>query len=117
MRRKSCGKKMLQGKSHNLHNFYFRNNIIFHNLHFFLPAPYTLRVLIDVPLLINVLIFFAPPLPTSYSMPPSPRCLLFFQICLSQLTDMHARYQILLIFLIFLIVIWGYFLYSKVRQT
>ena len=58
---------MLWEKSRNLRNFFLRNNIIFHNSHLFLPATYTLRVLIDVdvPLLINFLIFFAhtaPPL-------------------------------------------------------
>ena len=56
---------MLWEKPRNLRNFFLRNNIIFHNSHLFLPATYTLRVLIDVdvPLLINFLIFFAHPPP------------------------------------------------------
>ena len=31
---------MWQGKSHNFHNFFFCNNIIFHNLQLFLPQQY-----------------------------------------------------------------------------
>ena len=36
----------------------FRNNIIFHNSHLFLPTSYTLRFLIDVAPLINFFFFF-----------------------------------------------------------
>ena len=63
---------MLREKSRNFRNFFFRNNTIFHNLQLFVPqqynfsqlaffisATYTLRFLIDVPPLINFLIFFA----------------------------------------------------------
>ena len=64
---------MLWEKSRNLCNFFWRNNIIFHNSHLFLLTTYTLRVLIDVnvPLLINFLIFFAhPPPPLLILNPP-----------------------------------------------
>ena len=72
-------KKMLWGKSCNLGNFFFSNNIIFHSSQLFHPATYTLRVLIDVPCLL-VFWFFSH---TLYSTHPYP-CLLFFRICLSQ---------------------------------
>ena len=48
---------MLRGKSRHFRNFFFRNNIIFHNLHLFLPATYTLKVLTDVPRLLIFDIF------------------------------------------------------------
>ena len=67
--RNCCGKKMLRGKSRNFCNFFFRKNIIFCNSHLFLPATYTLRVIIDVAPLINVLIFFLQQ-PPPYSNPP-----------------------------------------------
>ena len=35
--RNCCGKKMLRGKSRNFRNFFFRNNIIFHNSQLLLP--------------------------------------------------------------------------------
>ena len=73
--RNCCGKKMFRGKSRNFRDFFLRNNIIFRNSHLFLPTTYTLRVLIDVPPIINFLIFFAPPIsPAPYSNPP-PRLL------------------------------------------
>ena len=59
---------MLRGKSRNFCNFSFRKNIIFRNSHLFLPATYTLRVIIDVAPLINVWIFFAT---TPLSFPPA----------------------------------------------
>ena len=112
---------MLRGKSGNFRNFFFHNNIIFHNLYLFLPATYTLRVLIDAPQLINFLIFFAPI--SSPLLIPTPLFILFSNSLETKkffsftLTDIHARYyQILLIFLT-LIVVWGQFLYSEVRQT
>ena len=119
---------MLGGKSRNFRNFFFRSNIIFHNLHLFLPATYTLRVPIDVPLLIIFLIFFASPPPNSPTcslfQPPPPPCLLIFLNLFESkkffsftMTDIHATYyQILLIFFT-LIVVWGKFLYREVRQT
>ena len=104
---------MLRGKSGNFRNFFFHNNIIFHNLYLFLPATYTLRVLIDAPQLINFLIFFAPI--SSPLLIPTPLFILFSNSLETKkffsftLTDIHARYyQILLIFLT-LIVVWGYF--------
>ena len=73
---------MLRGKSRNFCNFFFRKNIIFCNSHLFLPATYTLRVIIDVAPLINVLIFFCnnPPL-----IPIPHPCLIFFRICSSRI--------------------------------
>ena len=50
----------------NFCNFFFRSNIIFYDSHLFLPATYTLRVLIDVPPLVNFFWFF------SYLLPPPP---------------------------------------------
>ena len=117
---------MLRGKSRNFCNFFFRNKIVFHNSHLLLPATYTLKVLIDIPLLINVLIFFAslPVLmPILHPLTPRPTPFIIFSnlfepVFLSfTLTDMHGRYsQILLIFFT-LIVVWGQFLYSETRQT
>ena len=52
----------------NFCNFFFRNNIIFYDSHLFLPATYTLRVLIDVPPLINFFDFFG----TSSLLLPTP---------------------------------------------
>ena len=69
----------------NFCNFFFRNNIIFYDSHLFLPATYTLRVLIDVPRLLIFLIFLVPPPSSSPLLVPTfPPCLLFFQICSSQ---------------------------------
>ena len=53
----------------NFCNFFFRSNIIFYDSHLFLPATYTLRVLIDVPPLVNFFWFF------SYLLPPPPHSL------------------------------------------
>ena len=78
--RNCCGKKLLRRKSTNFRNFFFRNNVIFHNSQLFLPqqynlsqfasffpAIYTLRILIDVPQLTNFFTSFALPSPTLYS--------------------------------------------------
>ena len=121
--RKSCAKKILRRKSPNFRNFFFRNNVIFHNSQLFLPqqynlsqfasffpAIYTLRILTDVPQLTNFFTSFALPSPAPYSNPPPlpppphPMFIIF------TLTDIHARYyQILLTFLT-LIVVWVIFL-------
>ena len=113
-------------KSRNFCNFFFRNKIVFNNSHLLLPATYTLKVLIDIPLLINVSIFFASlpalmPILQPLTATPPPFIIfsnLFEPVFLSfTLTDMHGRYsQILLIFFT-LIVVWGQFLYSETRQT
>ena len=82
------GKKILRGKSRNFRNFFFRNNIIFHNSQLFLPQQYNFSQ-------------FASFLPATYTL--RVRAYFFSFI----LTDTHARhYQILLIFLT-LIVVWG----------
>ena len=83
--RKSCAKKILRRKSPNFRNFFFRNNVIFHNSQLFLPqqynlsqfasffpAIYTLRILTDVPQLTNFFTSFALPSPAPYSNPPPP---------------------------------------------
>ena len=82
------GKKILRGKSRNFRNFFFRNNIIFHNSQLFLPQQY------------NFSQFASFSSRNLYSKGSSH----FFSFIL---TDTHARhYQILLIFLT-LIVVWG----------
>ena len=59
---------MLPGKSCNFRNFFFRNNIIFHNSHLFLPSTYTL-VLINIPRL-NIFLLFSQPSPPPPPPPP-----------------------------------------------
>ena len=82
------GKKILRGKSRNFRNFFFRNNIIFHNSQLFLPQQY------------NFSQFASFSSRNLYSKVGAN----FFSFIL---TDTHARhYQILLIFLT-LIVVWG----------
>ena len=121
--RNCCGKKLLRRKSTNFRNFFFRNNVIFHNSQLFLPqqynlsqfasffpAIYTLRILIDVPQLTNFFTCFALPSPTLYSNTPPPPLHPHPVLIIFTLTGIHARYyQILLTFLT-LIVVWVIFL-------
>ena len=108
-------KKMLWGKSCNLGNFFFSNNIIFHSSQLFHPATYTLRVLIDVPCLLVFDFFHTPytpptPIPVYYFFEfvwAKKNNFFFTMSDIHALNDIHARYyQILLIFLT-LIVVWG----------
>ena len=118
--RKCCLKNLATFATFSSTTIYF-----FPNSHLLPPATHTLRVIIEVLPLISFLMCFAmlppPPTPTRYSNPP-PTVYYFFEFVRGKisfsftLTDIHARYSQILLVLLTLIVVWGQFLHSEVRQ-